>query len=313
MPRITGIATGVPPYRVDQKSAREFVGQLFGQTRSDIERLLPVFANSGIAARYFSRPVEWFRTPKSFGEKNDVYIESATALAAEASRRVLDEAGLAPDQIDSIIYVNTTGLATPSIDARLANILGLPAHVRRTPLWGLGCAGGAAGLAHASNYLLGHPSHRVLVVCVELCGLTFVPEDSSRSNLVATALFGEGASAVLMTGDAVSESGLEVLATRSRFYPDSLDVMGWNVESRGLQVVFAQRIPEIVRQHAAADLEDLLNEHNLKRDDISAWLLHPGGRKVLEAYEGALCLSKEQTRFSRETLQIGRASCRERV
>lgn len=303
MPRIAGIATGVPPHRIDQDSAREFVRHLFGHVRGDIDRLLPVFTNAGISTRYFSRPVEWFRSPKSFGEKNDAYIASATALAAEVTGCVLAKAGLSPDQVDNIIYVNTTGLATPSIDARLANVVGLPRHIRRTPLWGLGCAGGAAGLAHAWNYLRGNPRHRTLVVCVELCGLTFVADDCSRSNLVATALFGEGAAAVLMVGDEVDSEGLEVVDARSRFYPDSLDVMGWTVESRGLQVIFAQRIPEIVREHATADLGDFLHSHNLGIDDISAWLLHPGGRKVLEAYETALRLDTDQTRYSRETLR----------
>ncbi len=303
MPRIAGIATEVPPHRIDQESAREFVRDLFGRTRGDIERLLPVFTNAGIETRYFSRPADWFRTPRSFGEKNEAYIESATALGAEVAGRVLREAGVTPDTVDSIIYVNTTGLATPSIDARIANVLGLPRHVRRTPLWGLGCAGGAAGLAHAWSYLNAHPGHRALVVCVELCGLTFVADDCSRSNLVATALFGEGAAAVLVVGDEIESDGPKVVDAHSRFYPDSLDVMGWNVASRGLQVVFAQRIPEIVREQAAVDLDEFLRPHSLGISDISAWLLHPGGRKVLEAYEHALHLDCGQTRFSRETLR----------
>lgn len=303
MPRIAGIAVGVPPYRVDQEAAREFARGLFGRSRNDLDRLLSVFGNAGIATRYFSRPIEWFAEQHSFGEKNDAYIESATALGAEVSRKVLAESGVQAEGVDAIIYVNTTGLATPSIDARLVNILGLPKHVRRMPIWGLGCAGGAAGLAHAWHYLKGNPKGRVLLVSVELCGLTFMADDFSRSNLVATALFGEGAAAVLVAGDEVDGEGINIADVRSRFYPNSLDVMGWNVQSRGLQVVFAQRIPEVVREYAACDLGDFLQDHGMGLHDVGAWVLHPGGRKVIEAYEGALGLADEQTRRSREVLR----------
>lgn len=303
MPRIAGAVVGVPPHRVDQQDAREFVRSLFRRKRADIDRLLPVFTNAGIATRYFSRPPEWFSAPRTLEEKNAAYIESATELGTEVSQRVLAACETGADQIDSIIYINTTGLATPSIDARLVNRLRLREDIRRTPIWGLGCAGGAAGLAHAWEYLRGNPRGRVLVVAIELCGLTFMGEDVSKSNIVATALFGEGAAAVLMVGDEVAADGLEVVDTRSRFYPDSLDVMGWNVQSRGMQVVFAQRIPEIVREHAAGDLGALLGKHGIGFDEVRAWLLHPGGRKVIEAYEVALGLSKTQTCLSREVLR----------
>jgi alkylresorcinol/alkylpyrone synthase len=232
-----------------------------------------------------------------------VYIREATALTARASRELFEKTGTAPEDIDYIIYINTTGLATPSIDARLINELGLRPNTRRTPIWGLGCAGGVAGLAHAYHYILGHPEAKVLLVAAELCGLTFMPDDPSKSNLVACALFGEGAAAALITGDTGGDGGLEMKATQSAFYPDSLNVMGWHVVSQGLQVVFDKRIPEIVANNSTAELDSLLEQNHLTRKDIARYLYHPGGMKVLDAYIEAYDASEEAFACSRETLR----------
>jgi len=287
MPKISAIATAVPPNRVDQSEARAFAGRLFGSHITDLNRLLPIFDNAGIKTRYFSAPMDWFDSDHSLNEKNDIYIQSATDLAASASRKLLDTTKTSVDQIDYIIYINTTGLATPSIDARLINIMNFRHDIRRTPIWGLGCAGGAAGLAHAYHYLLGHPSHRVLLVAVELCGLTFIHDDYSKSNLTACALFGEGAAAVLICGDEIEADGLDILSTQSTFYPDSLSVMGWNIVSQGMQVVFDKRIPDIVAANASVELDIFLARNNLKKNEIVHYLYHPGGRKVIQAYEQA--------------------------
>lgn len=303
MPRIRAVATAVPSTRVDQDLALEFARQMFGERIPDLERLLPLFANAGIKTRYFAAPQEWFFTNHDLAEKSAMYAREATRLSAEAAGKALVKAGLGPEEIDYIIYVNTTGLATPSIDARLINVMGLRHDVRRTPIWGLGCAGGAAGLSHAHHYALAHPGARILVVATELCGLTFLPDDISKSNLVATALFGDGAAAAVITGDECGGPGLEVVDTRSRFFPDSLDVMGWTVLQEGLQVVFAQRIPEIVEETAAEDIGAFLANHDLKIDDIDAFLLHPGGTKVLEAYEKALDLEQMQLDLPRGVLR----------
>lgn len=303
MPRLSAVATAVPPYRVDQDEARTFAAHVFGSRLAEIDRLLPLFDNAGIRTRYFSAPVDWFGQEHSLEEKNRIYIESATALGAQASRAVLNQTGTKPEQIDYIIYINTTGLATPSIDARLINVLGMRRNVRRTPIWGLGCAGGAAGLSHAYHYLLGHPDHRVLVVAVELCGLTFIHDDYSKSNLVACALFGEGAAAALMCGDEVEAAGLDILDTQSSFYPDSLNVMGWNIVSRGMQVVFDRRIPDIVAGHAAPELDSFLAGRQTAREDIRHFLYHPGGMKVVDAYERAYAVNGDRFALSREVLR----------
>lgn len=303
MPRILSVATAVPATRVDQELAVAFARQMFGERIPDLERLLPVFANAGVRTRYFAAPQEWFLGGHDLAEKSAMYAREATRLSAEAAGRALARADLAPQDVDYVIYVNTTGLATPSIDARLINVMGLRTDVRRTPIWGLGCAGGAAGLSHAHHYALAHPQARVLVVATELCGLTFLADDCSTANLVATALFGDGAAAAVVVGDACPGTGPQIRATHSRFYPDSLDVMGWTVLQEGLQVVFARRIPEIVQESAAADLGSFLAAHGLVIADIAAFLLHPGGTRVLQAYERALALEPQQLDLSRGVLR----------
>lgn len=303
MPRLRSVATAVPDTRIEQSVAAEFARLKFQAQVPDIERLLPLFTNAGIDTRHFCVPQEWFFTAHDLAEKSARYVVEATKLSARAAGEALARADLKPTDVDYIIYVNTTGLATPSIDARLINVMGLRHDVRRTPIWGLGCAGGVAGLSHAYHYALAHPAARILVIATELCGLTFLPDDMSKSNLVATALFADGAAAAVVTGEHVAGRGLQMLGTRSRFYPDSLDVMGWTVLQEGLQVVFAQRIPEIVEQTAGEDMSSFLAEHGLKIADVDAFLLHPGGTKVLEAYVTALALQPQQLDLPRGVLR----------
>jgi len=302
-PKITAVTTSVPKHRVDQTAAKEFARLMFSNNSADIERLLTVFDNSQIESRYFSKPLEWFDRPRTLSEKNQAYIESSTELSLEASKNLFEKTGLLPEEIDLIIYVNTTGLATPSIDARLINLLGLRQNIRRIPIWGLGCAGGAAGLSHAFHHLMGHPNEKVLLVACELCGLTFLRDDYSKSNIVATALFGEGAAAVLLTGAETKSGGLEIIATNSRFFPDSLDVMGWNILDSGLQVIFAKQIPEIIEKHALADLTEFVHQNNLELKDITRFLFHPGGMKVIEAYQRALNMTNGSLSISSEILR----------
>jgi alkylresorcinol/alkylpyrone synthase len=302
MPRLRAISTAVPPYKVGQDQVRDFAERVFQDRIRDIRRLLPIFENSGVQTRYFSVPPEWFDKDHSLEEKNEIYIRTATELGASAARSLFDRTGITPADIDCIFYVNTTGLATPSIDARLINVLGLRHDIRRTPIWGLGCAGGAAGLTHAFDYLRGHPTHRVLLVAVELCGLTFIHGDTSKSNLVACSLFGDGAAAALLSGDEVPAEGPEILAVQSTFYPDSLDIMGWNIISRGMQVVFNKRIPDIVADKAGPELQTFLDDCGLTKNDISHYLYHPGGTKVLNAYEAAYGVAEAAFDLSRGIL-----------
>jgi alkylresorcinol/alkylpyrone synthase len=303
VPRIVSAGRALPPHQLSQHEILEFARVHFGRADSGWERLLDVFQNAQINQRYFSVPADWYRTPHSFIEKTEEYVRSCDALGVAAVKDCLEPLHLAVDLVDYIIFVSSTGIATPSIDARLINLLEMRSNIRRTPIWGLGCAGGAAGLSHAYHHLLGHPKERVLIVAIELCGLTFQQEDFSRSNFIATALFGEGAAAVLMTGDEVEADGVSVLDTRSTFWPDSLDVMGWNVMNTGLQVVFSQSIPKIVQERARENLEGFLGDHRLALSDISHFILHPGGAKVIEAYASALGLTNGKLELCRQALR----------
>jgi alkylresorcinol/alkylpyrone synthase len=302
MPVLVDVVAEPTPFMVEQARAATFARARFGRALPHLERLMPVFANTGIATRQLVRPPEWYEREHSLDERNCAYIESATDLCARAGRTLLARRGIAPSAIDRVIFVNTTGLATPSIDARLINVLGLNRHVRRTPVWGLGCAGGVAGLALAAHDLLGHPRERALVFAAEMCTLTFLSDDYSASNLVASALFSDGAAVALVSGDETGDSGLDILETRSTLYPDSLKVMGWNVVARGLQVVFSQRIPDIIVEHAAGELDALLASRGLARDDVVEFLYHPGGPKVLRAYAVAYGIEEDRFGWSRAVL-----------
>jgi alkylresorcinol/alkylpyrone synthase len=313
-PRLLSVATALPDHVVRQEDARAFVAQLFhaGLLEAD-PRLLGVFDSTGIAKRHTPMPLEWFGRPHDLGESNALYIEHAVPLAERAIALALERAGLAPDAVDHIVFVSSTGIATPSLDARLANRLGLRANVRRTPLWGLGCAGGAAGLSRARDFALAAPGSRVLVVAIELCSLTFQHGDRTRRNLVASSLFGDGAAAAVIGGPETTAGAtapgrspgpaVELVAAHSTLWPDTLDVMGWEVDAQGLHVVFSRDIPTIVRDWARPALDAFLEQHGLTIRDLDHVVAHPGGPKVLAAYAGALGLDARRFRHAYDVLR----------
>ncbi len=306
--RLVALATAVPPHTVTQDEARDFAGRLFGDALiAQDPRLLRVFDHAGIGSRNLCVPVEWFETDHAFGEKNALYVEHAVTLGRQVASRALLRAGLEPSDVDHIVFVSSTGVAAPSVDARLANLLPLRADVRRTPLWGLGCAGGAAGLARAREFALAEPGSRVLLVALELCSLTFQRHDLSRRNLVATSLFGDGAAAAVVTADDdAPENGmrpLALVASGSTLWRDTLDVMGWDVDDLGLHVVFARDIPTIVHERLRPALERFLAGHGLSLATLDHLVTHPGGVKVLAAFEGALGLPPHALVHSRDVLR----------
>jgi len=300
IPRVTTVATAVPPFSVAQDQVRTFARSLFGGVMPEIERMLEVFGNAGIDERHFSVPPEWFDRSWSFGEKNEVYGRAALDLAAQAAGRCLERAGLGPRDVDHVLFISTTGLSTPSIDAHLLNRMGFRTDVRRTPIWGLGCAGGAAGLSRAADFARARPKERILLIALELCGLTFQRNDVRRSNLVGTALFADGAAAALVNG---SGEGPEVLDSRSVTWPDSLDVMGWEVNDEGLRVVFSRDIPSIVSELVRPAVVSFLGDHGLDLSDVRHLVAHPGGPKVMAAYRDSLGLSDHAMRHAREVLR----------
>jgi alkylresorcinol/alkylpyrone synthase len=255
-----------------------------------LERLIGVFENTGIESRYLSAPLEWFTQPHSFAEKNQLWFETALNLCESACREALQLAGITPQQVGAVVLVTTTGIATPSLEAHLIQRLGLPLTAIRLPIWGLGCAGGSAGLARAAEIAQNHPHQCVLMVAVELCSLTFVKGDLSKSNLVATSLFADGAAAVVLGMPALagSTAGPFVLGGFSRLLPESFDVMGWDLIPDGLQVRFAQSIPALVEGELGSLIQDGLAGFNLSAPDINIWTLHPGGARVLAAYRDGM-------------------------
>jgi alkylresorcinol/alkylpyrone synthase len=315
-PRLVSVATALPEHKASQPAARALAARMFEEGLDpEDRRLIGVFDSSGIDTRSFCMPLEWYAQVRSFGEMNACYIEHALALAAQASTRALERAGLSPADVDHVVFVSSTGLATPSIDARLANLLSFRSDVRRTPIWGLGCAGGTSGLARARDFALADPGARVLLIALELCSLTFQRRDLDRRNLVAAALFADGAAAAVVTGvdahvpetngngSGTGAHGLELLASRSMLWRDTLDVMGWDVDERGLHVIFSRDIPTIVREWVRPNLDAFLAANGTSLERLAHVVAHPGGPKVLAAYGEALGLPPEAFRHSRDVLR----------
>lgn len=307
MPSIRSVATALPPHVLPQSVARDYAYHLFAPSMPNIDRYLPVFEHAQIDQRHLVVPPEWFLGTHGFQESNDLFIREATAIGERVARDCLAAAGIGPADVDHILWVSTTGIATPSPDAMLINRLGMRPHTRRTPLWGLGCAGGVAGLARAHEYTRAFPGHRALLLNVELCSITFQKQDFSTRNLVAASLFADGATAVLVEGDALAHAGgaphVEIVDTQSTIWPDTLNIMGWSVMNHGLEVVFSTRIPGMVRATMHDTIASFLRLHDLSIDDIEHWVLHPGGAKVVQAYEAALAIDPERLGHTREVLR----------
>jgi len=285
-PRLLSIATATPPHRLDQKDVMRRAAEVFGGDFATLERLLPVYGNAAIDTRYSCVPMDWFMTDHGFGERNSLYLEHAVDLIAEAAAGCLAEAGLAPPDIDIIVTVSTTGIATPSLDALLMERMGFRRDLQRLPIFGLGCAGGVLGLARAAAMARGQPEARVLFLVVELCTLTFRRGDRSKSNIIATALFGDGAAAAVVSCRG-GEDRPAMVAWGEHTWPDSLGVMGWDVSDDGLGVLFSSDIPSLVRREMRAVAEAYLERHGLTLDHIDSFICHPGGAKVIDALEGA--------------------------
>lgn len=226
MAHVISAAHAFPPHVVPQQTVKEIVRRVFADTVEELERLLAVFDNARIENRQFMMPLEWYLEPRSQLERTRVYQEQGLALLDEAARTCLARAGCHPDQVDQVILVSSTGHATPTLDAHLINLLGMRPDTSRIPLWGLGCAAGAVGLSRAHDHCLAYPGHRVLLVALECCSLTFMAGDVTKKNLIATSLFADGAAAVLVGGDLTGGGGPSIVATRSHLFPDSYRIMG---------------------------------------------------------------------------------------
>ncbi|GGM04506.1 chalcone synthase [Deinococcus aerophilus] len=297
------LVTGTPPHHVPQGQLREAARTLFPRMAAR-PQMLDVFSNAQIDVRALARPLEWYLQPRGFGEKNAVFVEEARALITRLGAEALRQAGVAPAEVDAVIVVNTSGLSTPSLDAWLIEALKLNRHAARLPVWGLGCAGGAAGLARAAD-LVRAGFRRVLYVSVELCSLTLVKGDESSSNFVGTALFADGAAALVVTAADVPgpPALLSLSGARSTLIENSEDIMGWDVVDDGLKVRFSRDIPALVRRMMRQNVTDALAAHGWNREEVGTFVVHPGGVKVLAAYEEALDLLPGALDSSRRVLR----------
>ncbi|MFC4427421.1 type III polyketide synthase [Deinococcus navajonensis] len=303
VPVVRALVTGTPAHHTRQADIQAAAQALFPRMAAR-PGLLTVFENAQIESRSLARPLEWYLSERGFGEKNQVFLEEARALIARLGREALAQAALAPQDVDAVIVVNTSGLSTPSLDAYLIETLGLNRHAARLPLWGLGCAGGAAGLARAAD-LVRAGFRRVLYVAVELCSLTLVKGDESKSNFVGTALFSDGGAALVVTAPDVPgpDPLLQLHGGYSTLIEDSADIMGWDVVDSGLKVRFSRDIPALVRGMMQENVAEALTTHGWARDDVQTFVVHPGGVKVLSAYEEALSLPDGALNTSRCVLR----------
>jgi alkylresorcinol/alkylpyrone synthase len=288
VPRLLAVTTIVPQYPLEQEDVIERVKLLFGRS-PDLDRLLPVFLNTGIHRRYSCVPLEWYDRAHGWSERNRIYLDSALDLLEQATRQALCRSGCQKDDVDSIVVVSTTGIATPSLDALLMERMGLQRTVRRLPIFGLGCAGGVLGLGHAASRAAAAPGKLVLFLVVELCALSFRRDDWSKSNIVATALFGDGAAAALLSTDG---EGPALVAAGEHTWPGSLEVMGWDVADDGLKAIFSRDIPKLVTTQLRDAASKFLSGHGLAIDKMDRFVCHPGGAKVIGALEHAFGLAQ---------------------
>jgi len=329
--RVAAVATALPPHRYAQRQITDtFAGVVGLDGPGEVALLRRVHDNAGVATRHLALPLSRYADLGGFTAANEEYVRVATDLAADALDSALAASGLSAHEVDAVITATVTGLAVPSIDARLVSRCGLRPDVKRLPLVGLGCVAGAAGVARSHDYLVGHPHGVVALVCVELCSLTVQTDDRSTANLVASGLFGDGAAAVLLVGEAhplaggpqggggrggrggsgeAPAGGLAVVASRSTFYPDTERAMGFDVGAHGMRVVLDAAVPDLVRAHLREDVDGFLADRGLSRADIGFYVAHPGGPKVLDALADALEVDASSFRVTWDSLrEVGNMS-----
>ena len=297
---LLSLATAVPPNVIEQGEAKRRARKAFGGNKALFDRLSGVFDNAGIAQRHIVAAPDWYLASHGWNDRNAVYLEGAQSLFVEAATAAIEKAGLDPREIDGVVTVSTTGIATPSLEARVAQRVGFRDDVRRVPVFGLGCAGGVNGLALASRLAAAEPGTRWLFVTVETCSISIRIDSDDPAAVVATALFGDGAAAAVVT--AGEHSSIRIAGSAEKLWPDTLRIMGWDIEDPGFKVVFDRAIPPFVEEQLAQAVGEMCAAMNVSRDEIDRFCCHPGGVKVLDAIEHSLELGQGALNLEREVL-----------
>jgi alkylresorcinol/alkylpyrone synthase len=298
--KLVSVATAVPPYCIQQRDAAAAAHRGFASRYADFERLARVFESSGILRRYAVRPLDWYFEKLGWPERSAAYLDGAVELFVDAATRALNAAGVAADEVDTVVTVSSTGIATPSLEARAAGRMGFREDIERVPVFGLGCAGGVSGLSIASRLARSRPGSVVLVVAIELCTLAFRLDELTKANIVATALFGDGAGACVLRH---GESGIaDVEMSGEHMWPDTLDIMGWSVDPQGFGVIFDRAIPPFAEERMAPAVAGILGRAGLGLADIDRFACHPGGTKVVDALERSLGLGEGSLDIERAIL-----------
>ena len=288
--KIVSAASAFPNHVYDQQA---IAGALKNQWRDKLQNpevIDRLHSHAQVERRHLSLPIEEYEGLQSWGEANSIWIETAEQLGHTAICRAITPHGIQPRDIDALFFTSVTGISSPSIDALLVNRMGLNPHIKRMPMFGLGCVAGAAGIARAADYLRAFPDQIAALLAVELCSLTWQRDDVSVPNLIATGLFGDGAAAVVLAGADTGFDGPEILATRSVFYPQTEDVMGWDISEKGFSLVLSPEVANVIESRLAADVDSFLSDEGTSRDQIGSWIIHTGGPKILEAVARALSL-----------------------
>ncbi len=299
--RLLSLATAVPPHAIAQRDAAAVAFEAFSDRFRDFDRLSKVFESSGIRTRYAVKPLEWYTTPLGWPERTAAFLAGASDLFVTAASSALRKAGLQAGDIDTVVTVSSTGIATPSLEARVATRMGFRPDIERIPVFGLGCAGGVTGLSIASRLAAARPGSNVLMVAVELCTLAFRLDELTKANIVATALFGDGCAACIVRA---GEEGIAAIAMSGQhLWPDTLDIMGWNVDPSGFGVIFDRAIPPFARANMKSAVLDILKRAGLTIEDVGRLSFHPGGAKVVDALESAFDLGQGALNHERSVLE----------
>jgi len=301
--KIASAASAFPKHYYPQNVLLEKLQQYWGDRLRNPQMLARLHRNVAVTGRHLAMPPEKYFDLDTWGKANDVWIEVAQELGEQALCRALHHAGLESGELGALFFTSVTGISSPSIDALLINRMKLPTNIRRVPIFGLGCVAGAAGIARAADYVKAYPSQAAALVSVELCSLTIQREDLSVANLISSGLFADGSAAVIVTGDEMNTIGPEIVATKSIFYPETEEMMGWNVSEKGFRITLSPDVPVLIRENLGHDVDAFLADHGHRRKDIGSWVLHTGGPKVLEATAAALDLHNGQLDASWDCLK----------